>query len=45
MEGVCENGSKRREINAKILQTNTQPAEGLRKRGETLGEDKSAQLH
>lgn len=50
MEGVCEkqqNGSRRRrEINAKILQTDTGESRRAEEtRAQTLGKDKSAQLH
>lgn len=49
MEGVYEkqqNGSRRREINAKILQTDTVGSRRAKEtRGQTLGKDKSVQLH
>lgn len=50
MEDVCEKpqkGSGRRsEINAKILQTdNVDSRQAEETRGQTLSEDKSAQLH
>lgn len=50
MEDVCEKPQKgsgrRREINAKILQTdNVDSRRAEETRGQTLSEDKSAQLH